>query len=70
MRLNEAQKAVRLASMEDQGNEDDDHGVDSDEHEDKSAEGLPWTFHDLQGSGRQGMPTSPAIRDLYARYNA
>lgn len=62
--LNDTQEAVRLASMADQGDDDNGHIVDSDEHKDYPAEKMAWDSHDLQDSSRRDTTSLQAIRDL------
>lgn len=50
--------------MEDQSDDDNVHSVGDDNHEAEPAEEVAWAFHDLQETGRRGMPALQAIRDL------
>lgn len=69
MTLNDAQEAGWLQSMEEKGNDDDGHSVDSDEFRDGPAEDMEWDFHGLQDGDHRGVKTLQVIRELCTRYN-
>lgn len=69
MTLTDAQEAAQMASMEDEGNDDDRHSVDSDDNRDEPTKEMAWNFHDLQGGNHRRVSALQAIRDLCTKDN-
>lgn len=69
MALNDTQESERLASMEDQYNDEDRHSVDMNDNWDEPSQEMVWHFHDLKGGAHQVVSSIQAIRGFCTKYN-
>lgn len=56
--------------MEDQGDEDDEHLVDNDDHENEPTEEVAWDFYGFLDSGHRDMTTFHVTRNVCTKNNA